>query len=106
MGTTNNEEYFNPPAGYAAEEYARLENERVIIYYKDQRGVDRTIFGKITEIDGDKLWLENKNRRTGELWRGVINCANCQIGVISTVRGWGLDQEGRDALAQDSADRF
>lgn len=107
MGTTNNnEDYFNPPAGLAAEEYARLQYERVIIYYQDQRGIDRTIIGKITEIDGDKMWLENVNKRTGELWRGVINCANCKIGVISTLRGWGLDECERHEIAEDSATRF
>lgn len=106
MDRMNNEDYFNPPAGIAAEEYARLQYERVIIYYRDQRGIDRTIIGKITEIDGDKMWLENVNKRTGELWRGVINCAHCQIGVISTLRGWGLDECEREAIAKDAAERF
>ena len=59
-----------------------------IIYYQDQRGTDRKLVGKIIEIDGDKLWLENTHRHTGELWRGCINCANCKIGIISTIQGW------------------
>ena len=44
--------------------------------------------GKITEVDGDKLWLENYHKITGDLWRGCIDCANCRIGLISTITGW------------------
>lgn len=75
--------------GNAASDYARLLGERVIIYYQDQRGTDRKLVGTITEVDGDRLWLENIHKVTGDLWRGVINCANCKIGIISTVQGWG-----------------
>ena len=82
-----NDEFFNA-GGDAAEDYARLLGHRVIIYYQDQRGTDRKLVGKITEIDGDRLWLENTHKRTGELWRGAINCANCKIGIISTIQGW------------------
>ena len=80
------DEFFN--AGDSASDYARLLGERVIIYYRDQRGTDRKLVGTIVEIDGDKLWLENTHKTTGELWRGCINCAVCPIGVISTVQGW------------------
>ena len=69
------EEYFNA-GGDAADDYARLLGHRVIIYYQDERGTD------------DKLWLENVHKRTRELWRGTINCAHCQIGIISTIQGW------------------
>lgn len=81
------EEYFNA-GGDAADDYARLLGHRVIIYYQDQRGTDRKLVGKIVEIDGDRLWLENVHKRTGELWRGAINCAVCHIGIISTIQGW------------------
>lgn len=74
--------------GDAAEDYARLLGHRVIIYYQDQRGTDRKLVGRITEIDGDRMWLENVHKRTGELWRGAINCRNCRIGIISTIQGW------------------
>ena len=66
------DEFFNA-GGDAAEDYARLLGHRVIIYYQDQRGTDRKLVGKIT----------------GALWRGAINCANCKIGIISTIQGWG-----------------
>ena len=82
-----NDEFFNA-GGDAADDYARLLGHRVIIYYQDQRGTDRKLVGKIIEIDGDKLWLENTHRHTGELWRGCINCAVCHIGIISTIQGW------------------
>lgn len=82
-----NDEFFNA-GGDAAEDYARLLGHRVIIYYQDQRGTDRKLVGKITEIDGDRLWLENTHKITGALWRGAINCANCKIGIISTIQGW------------------
>lgn len=81
------EEYFNA-GGDATDDYARLLGHRVIIYYQDQRGTDRKLVGKIVEIDGDRLWLENVHKRTGELWRGAINCNVCKIGLISTIQGW------------------
>lgn len=59
-----------------AQDYERLLGEKVIIYYRDQRGTDRKLVGRLTDIDGDKLW------------RGCINCAVCAIGVVSTVQGW------------------
>lgn len=81
------DEYFN--TGHdAAQDYERLLGPRVIIYYRDQRGTDRKLVGKIVEIDGDKMWLENIHKRTGELWRGCINCATCSIGIVSTIQGW------------------
>ena len=79
--------YFNP-GGDSAQDYERLLGHRVIIYYQDQRGTDRKLVGKIVEIEGDRLWLENENRYTGETWRGVINCAHAGIYLISTVAGW------------------
>lgn len=81
------DEYFNT-GNDAAQDYERLLGHRVIIYYQDQRGTDRKLVGKIVEIDGDKLWLENIHKHTGELWRGCINCAVCHIGIISTIQGW------------------
>lgn len=88
-------DYFNI-GGDSAQDYERLLGHRVIIYYQDQRGTDRKLVGKITEIDGDLLWLENTHKRTGELWRGCINCSTCSIGVVSTLQGW----SGReDAMA-------
>lgn len=79
--------YFNP-GGDSAQDYERLLGHRVIIYYQDQRGTGRKLVGKIVDIDGDKIWLENIHKRTGELWRGCINCATCKIGIISTIAGW------------------
>lgn len=79
--------YFNE-GGDSAQDYERLLGHRVIIYYQDQRGTDRKLVGKITEIDGDLMWLENTRQDTGKLWRGCINCANCKIGLISTIQGW------------------
>lgn len=80
-------QFFNA-GGDAADDYARLLGHRVIIYYQDQRGTDRKLVGKITEIDGDRMWLENVRQDTGELWRGCLNCANSKIGLISTIQGW------------------
>lgn len=79
--------YFNE-GGDSAQDYERLLGHRVIIYYQGQRGTDRKLVGKITEIDGDLMWLENTRQDTGKLWRGCINCANCKIGLISTIQGW------------------
>ena len=76
------------PGGGTAQDYERLLGEKGIIYYRDQRGTDRKLVGRLTDIDGDKIWLENIHKRTGELWRGCINCAVCAIGVVSTVQGW------------------
>ena len=81
------DEYFNI-SGDSAQDYERLLGHRVIIYYEDQRGRDRSLVGKITEIDGDKMWLENTRQDTGELWRGCLNCAHCKVGLISTISGW------------------
>lgn len=78
---------FNDSSG-AALIYERFLGEPVIIYYKDTRGTPRKLVGKIVEIEGDRLWLENENRYTGETWRGVINCAHAGIYLISTVAGW------------------
>ena len=81
------DEYFN--TGHdAAQDYERLLGHRVIIYYRDQRGTDRKLVGKIVEIDGDKMWLENIHKHTGELCRCCINCATCSIGIVSTIQGW------------------
>ena len=88
-------DYFTP-GGDTAQDYERLLGEKVIIYYRDQRGTDRRLVGRLTDIDGDKLWLENEHKATGELWRGCINCAVCAIGVVSTVQGWS-GREDRDA---------
>ena len=88
------EEFFNP-GNDSAQDYERLLGQRVITYYQDQRGNDRKLIGKITEIDGDKMWLENIHKHTGETWRGCINCAVCKIGIISTVAGWS-GKEDRD----------
>ena len=63
---------FNDSSG-AALIYERFLGEPVIIYYKDTHGTPRKLVGKIVEIEGDRLWLENENRHTGETWRGVIN---------------------------------
>ena len=89
------DEFFNTGSD-SAQDYERLLGHRVIIYYQDQRGHDRKLIGKITEIDGDKMWLENTHKETRETWRGCINCAHCKIGIISTVAGWS-GKEDRDA---------
>ncbi len=57
------DEFFNP-GGDSAQDYERLLGHRVIIYYRDQRGTDRKLIGRIVEIDGDKMWLENTHKRT------------------------------------------
>lgn len=80
------DEFFNP-GNDSAQDYERL---------LGQRGHDRKLIGRITEIDGDKMWLENTHKETGETWRGCINCAHCKIGIISTVAGWS-GKEDRDA---------
>lgn len=86
--------YFNINGG-SAQDYERLLGHRVIIYYRDQRRLDRQIYGKITEIDGDLMWLENIHKRTGELWRGCINCKHCDISLVSTVAGWSGREDAR-----------
>lgn len=89
------DEYFNA-GGDSAQDYERLLGHRVIIYYRDAKGTSRKLVGKIVEVDGDRLWLENINPRTGKLWRGAFNCANNDISLISTVDGWGGKE---DAMA-------
>jgi hypothetical protein len=69
------------PQGAAAK-YARMQGQKVRIYYQDLRGTHRSLIGTITDIDGDNLWLEN-----GE-WRGCLDCANARICIISTIDGW------------------
>lgn len=83
------------PGGDSAQDYERLLGHRVIIYYQDQRGTDRKLLGRIVEIDGDKLWLENTHERSGKLWRGCLNCAHCRIGLISTITGWNSKEDDR-----------
>ena len=85
-------EYFIP-GGDSAQDYERLLGHRVVIYYQDQRGTDRKLIGKIVEIDGDKLWLENVHERSGRLWRGCLNCSHCRIGLVSTITGWNSNEE-------------
>ena len=77
-------EFFDYESGDTADDYARLLGHRVVIYY-----TDRKLVGKIVEIDGDRLWLENHHSETGELWRGAINVRRNHISLISTVGGWG-----------------
>ena len=79
------EEFFNT-GGDDAEKYERLMGQVVRIFYQDMRGTDRTLIGKITEIDGDDMWLENFTERG--LWRGCLNCRNARICIVSTVEGW------------------
>lgn len=81
------DEYFNI-GGDSAEDYARLLGHRVIIYYRDGRGTERKLIGKIVEVDGDRLWLENNHKVTGALWRGAFNCSRNDITLISTIEGW------------------
>lgn len=76
------EEYFNTD-NCAAEQYERFTGKKVRIYYQDMKGTNRSLIGTITECDGDNLWMENG------LWRGVLNCANAKICIISTIEGWG-----------------
>ncbi len=92
------ENYYYNESGGTAEDYARLLGHNVVIYYQDQRGTDRKLVGRITEIDGDRMWLENTHPVTGELWRGCINCSTCRIGVISTIQGWSGRQDGKANL--------
>lgn len=80
-------DYFNI-GGDSAEDYARLLGHRVVIYFTDARGTSRKLVGKITEVDGDRLWLENIHPRTGELWRGAFNCSRNCVTLISTIDGW------------------
>lgn len=80
---TTADQYFNF-GGDAAHDYERLKGHRVIIYYRDQRGTDRKLIGKIVDIDGDKLWLENHHKLTGELW--PANSSTGPAGRWSTTR--------------------
>ena len=68
--------------GNAAEKYAEFINKEVIIYYRDMRGTDRKLYGVITEIRGDIIYMQN-----GE-WSGMLNCANAKVSLVSTVAGW------------------
>lgn len=92
MENKDTEEYFNIEGG-SAEDYARLLGHRVVIYYSDARGTSRKLVGRIVEVDGDRLWLENTNPRSGELWRGAFNCQHNNISLISTIGGWGGKEE-------------
>ena len=80
------EEYFNIE-GCSAEQYQRFIGVKVRIYYQDMRGTNRSLIGTITECDGDNLWMENG------VWRGVLNCANAKICIISAIEGWGSRDE-------------
>lgn len=67
----------------AAEQYDRFTGKKVRIYYQDMKGTNRSLIGTVTECDGDNMWMENGD------WRGVLNCANAKICIISTIEGWG-----------------
>lgn len=80
------EQYFNT-AGCSAEQYEDFLGEKVRIYYQDMRGTNRALVGTITECKGDNLWLSNG------AWRGVLNCVNAKICIISTIEGWNSTEE-------------
>lgn len=96
-------EFFDYESGDTADDYARLLGHRVVIYYTDNRGTDRKLVGKIVEIDGDRLWLENHHSETGELWRGALNVRRNHISLISTVGGWGGKTE---TMTKEHDDNF
>ena len=79
-------EYFNTE-GCAAEQYEDFVGKKVRIYYQDMRGTNRALIGTITHCNGDIMWMRN-----GE-WRGVLNCANAKICIISTCEGWDETRE-------------
>ena len=81
------EQFFNTGA---AEQYEGFLGKQVRIYYQDMRGTNRSLIGTITQCDGDNLWLENG------AWRGVLNCANARICIISTTEGWSSNCTGND----------
>lgn len=76
------EEYFNT-SGCSAEQYETFVGHMVRIYYQDMKGINRSLIGIITEVSGDCLWMKNGT------WRGMLNCANAKICIISMVEGWG-----------------
>lgn len=75
------EEYFNTE-GCAAEQYEDFVGEKVRIYYQDMRGTNRSLIGTITQCNGDNIWMVNG------AWKGILNCANAKICIISTCEGW------------------
>lgn len=90
---SSDEQYFDFPTsegpGFAAEQYAEFLDRRVVIYYVDEKSQHRKLIGEVTRIDGDVMWMTNKNKYTGERWLCALNCANVKVSIISTVEGWG-----------------
>jgi len=65
--------------------------KNVIIYYRDMRDTDRKLYGVITEVAGDVIYMQN-----GE-WNGILNCRHARILLVSTVDGWNSkDMEMKD----------
>lgn len=69
-------------SGMTAERYVRLKGKQVIIYYRDMRDVDRVLYGTISDVDGDIIWLQNGQ------WQGALDCAVSKVTLVSTVEGW------------------
>lgn len=84
--------------GRAAEQYASFIGKNVIIYYRDMKDVDRKLYGEITNAKGDILFMQN-----GE-WRGILNCANARVTLVSTVDGWGSNLETK-GITQRTLDK-
>lgn len=77
--------------GKAAEKYASMVGKNVIIYYRDMRDTDRKLYGVITEVAGDVIYMQN-----GE-WNGILDCRHAKILLVSTVDGWNCkDMETTD----------
>lgn len=73
--------------GKAAEKYASFVGKQVIVYYRDMRDTDRKLYGVITEVSGDMIYMQNGG------WSGVLDCRHARVSLVSTVEGWNRETE-------------
>lgn len=66
--------------------YEQYLGKEIIIYYADMWGKNRSLFGVVTKIEGDYIFLTNVNN--GVIWEGSINVRNTRINLVSLTRGW------------------
>ncbi len=70
--------------------YEQYLGKEVIIYYADSWGKNRSLFGVVSRIEGDYIFLTNVNN--GVRWEGSINVRNTRINLVSLMQGWNTKQ--------------
>lgn len=76
--------------------YDKYIGQLIIVYYRDQRGTDRKLYGTLDSTDGGCLHLSN-----GE-WQGSLNYRTADITLVSTVAGWNSREDNEGNEPEDS----